>query len=75
MFELHREISMLKEQFSREKDAELAIFEREKMELTTNLGDMQSSISKQEAVLSRLQEEHGQSQHEVEEFTGQVPIK
>ena len=72
MSDLHREITMLKEQFSREKDTELAVFEHEKQELTTKLADLQSGISNQETVLSRLQKEHGRSQLEVEQLTKQV---
>ena len=69
---LQREITALKEQFSLKKDSELAVLEREKRELTSKLTGMQTSISEQESILSRLQREYSQSQLEVEQMTGKM---
>jgi chromosome segregation ATPase len=69
---LQREITALKEQFSLKKDSELAVLEQEKRELTSKLTGMQTSIGEQESILSRLQQEYGQSQLEVEQMTGKM---
>ena len=72
--QLHGEISALKQQVMREKDAQIHLLEEEKEKLASNLADMQSSITRHEDSVYRLQEQHGRSLKEVEVLNSQIEV-